>query len=76
MLKRVHIKGYQSSADVEMELGPLIVLFGPTASRKNRGTTLDFFQGGAGPPQESHYQIQCALARDALQTTGPRQYST
>ena len=35
MLKRVHIKGYKSLADVEVELEPLIVLFGPNASGKS-----------------------------------------
>ena len=35
MLKRVHIRGYKSVADVELELEPLTVLFGPNASGKS-----------------------------------------
>ena len=35
MLKRVHVKGYKSLADVEVELEPLVVLFGPNASGKS-----------------------------------------
>ena len=35
MLKRVHIKGYKSLADVEVALEPLVVLFGPNASGKS-----------------------------------------
>jgi len=35
MLKRVHIKGYKSLADVEVDLEPLVVLFGPNASGKS-----------------------------------------
>ena len=32
MLKRVHIRGFKSLADVEVRLEPLTVLFGPHAS--------------------------------------------
>ena len=35
MLKRVHIKGYKSLADVEVKLEPLTVLFGPNAAGKS-----------------------------------------
>ena len=35
MLKRVHIKGYKSLADVEVTLEPLTVLFGPNAAGKS-----------------------------------------
>lgn len=35
MLKRVHIKGYKSLADVEVELQPLSVLFGLNATGKS-----------------------------------------
>lgn len=35
MLKRIHIKGYKSLEDVEVELPPLAVLFGPNASGKS-----------------------------------------
>ena len=35
MLKRVHVKGYKSLVDVEVELEPLVVLFGPNASGKS-----------------------------------------
>ena len=35
MLKRVHIKGYKSLADVEVRLEPLTVLFGPNAAGKS-----------------------------------------
>ena len=35
MLKRVHIRGFKSLADVEVRLEPLTVLFGPTASGKS-----------------------------------------
>lgn len=35
MLKRVHIKGYKSLADVEVVLQPLSVLFGPNAAGKS-----------------------------------------
>jgi len=35
MLKRVHIKGFKSLADVEVRLEPLTVLFGPNASGKS-----------------------------------------
>ena len=35
MLKRVHIKGYKSLADVEVQLEPLTVLFGPNAAGKS-----------------------------------------
>ena len=35
MLKRVHVKGYKSLADVEVRLEPLTVLFGPNAAGKS-----------------------------------------
>ena len=35
MLRRVHIKGYKSLADVEVRLEPLTVLFGPNAAGKS-----------------------------------------
>ena len=35
MLKRVHIRGFKSLADVEEQLEPLTVLFGPNASGKS-----------------------------------------
>lgn len=35
MLNRVHIKGYKSLADVEVELAPLTLLFGPNAAGKS-----------------------------------------
>ena len=35
MLKRIHIKGYKSLRDVEIELPRLAVLFGPNASGKS-----------------------------------------
>ena len=35
MLKRVHVKGYKSLADVEVKLEPLTVLFGPNAAGKS-----------------------------------------
>ncbi|MBF2753934.1 MAG: AAA family ATPase [Gammaproteobacteria bacterium AqS3] len=35
MLKRIHIKGYKSLRDVEMELKPLTVLVGPNAAGKS-----------------------------------------
>ena len=35
MLKRVHIRGYKSLADVEVTLEPLTVLFGPNAAGKS-----------------------------------------
>ncbi len=35
MLKRIHIKGYKSLADVDVELEPLTVLFGPNAAGKS-----------------------------------------
>lgn len=35
MLKRIHIKGYKSLADVEVRLAPLSLLFGPNASGKS-----------------------------------------
>ncbi|MCY4511418.1 MAG: AAA family ATPase [Acidobacteria bacterium] len=35
MLKRVHVKGYKSLADVEVKLEPLVVLFGPNAFGKS-----------------------------------------
>ncbi len=35
MLKRVHVKGYKSLADVEVTLEPLTVLFGPNAAGKS-----------------------------------------
>ena len=35
MLKRVHIRGFKSLADVEVQLEPLTVLFGPNASGKS-----------------------------------------
>ena len=34
MLKRIHIKGYKSLEDVEIELPRLALLFGPNASGK------------------------------------------
>jgi len=35
MLKRIHIKGYKSLVDAEVELKPLAVLFGPNAAGKS-----------------------------------------
>lgn len=35
MLRRIHIKGYKSLADVTVELQPLSLLFGPNASGKS-----------------------------------------
>ena len=35
MLKRVHVTGYKSLADVEVKLEPLTVLFGPNAAGKS-----------------------------------------
>ena len=35
MLKRVHIKGYKSLMDVEVQLAPLTLLFGPNAAGKS-----------------------------------------
>ena len=35
MLKRIHIKGYKSLQDVEVDLCPLVVLFGPNAAGKS-----------------------------------------
>lgn len=35
MLKRVKIQGYKSLVDVEVNLQPLCVLFGPNASGKS-----------------------------------------
>lgn len=35
MLRRIHIKGYKSLVDVEIELQPLCVLFGPNAAGKS-----------------------------------------
>ena len=35
MLDRVHIKGYKSLCDVEVELSPLTLLFGPNAAGKS-----------------------------------------
>ena len=35
MLKRIHIKGYKSLRDVELDLPPLAVLFGPNAAGKS-----------------------------------------
>jgi predicted ATPase len=35
MLKRIHIRGYKSLADVEVQLSPLSLLFGPNASGKS-----------------------------------------
>lgn len=35
MLKRVHVMGYKSLADVEVKLEPLTVLFGPNAAGKS-----------------------------------------
>ena len=35
MVKRVHIKGYKSLRDVEVELEPLTVLIGPNAAGKS-----------------------------------------
>lgn len=35
MLTRVHIKGYKSLSDVEVELSPLTLLFGPNAAGKS-----------------------------------------
>jgi predicted ATPase len=35
MLQRVHIRGYKSLVDVEVELQPLTVLFGPNAAGKS-----------------------------------------
>ena len=35
MLKRIHIKGYKSLHDLEVELGPFCVLFGPNAAGKS-----------------------------------------
>lgn len=35
MLKRIHIKGYKSLQDVEVELSPLTLLFGPNSAGKS-----------------------------------------
>ena len=35
MLKRVHVEGYKSLSDVEVELSPLTLLFGPNAAGKS-----------------------------------------
>ena len=35
MLKRIHIRGYKSLVDVEMNLSQLVVLFGPNAAGKS-----------------------------------------
>ena len=35
MLRRVHIKGYKSLHDLELEVGPFCVLFGPNAAGKS-----------------------------------------
>ena len=35
MLKRIHIRGYKSLEDVEMNLSQLVVLFGPNAAGKS-----------------------------------------
>ena len=35
MLKRIHIQGYKSLSDVDVELEPLTVLFGPNAAGKS-----------------------------------------
>ena len=35
MLKRIHIQGYKSLADVEVQLTPLTLLFGPNAAGKS-----------------------------------------
>lgn len=35
MLRRFHVKGFKSLADVEVELAPLVVLFGPNAAGKS-----------------------------------------
>ncbi len=35
MLKRIHITGYKSLADVDVELSPLTLLFGPNAAGKS-----------------------------------------
>lgn len=35
MLKRIHIKGYKSLHDLELNLGPLCVIFGPNAAGKS-----------------------------------------
>ncbi len=35
MLKRIHIRGYKSLADVRVELSPLSLLFGPNAAGKS-----------------------------------------
>ena len=35
MLKRIHIKGYKSLADVDVRLSPLTLLFGPNAAGKS-----------------------------------------
>ena len=35
MLKRIHIKGYKSLADVDVTLSPLTLLFGPNAAGKS-----------------------------------------
>lgn len=35
MLKRIHVRGYKSLADVEVELEPLTVLMGPNAAGKS-----------------------------------------
>ena len=35
MLKRIHIKGYKSLQDVELDLPPLAVVFGPNAAGKS-----------------------------------------
>lgn len=35
MLKRIHVQGFKSLLDVEIELAPLVVLFGPNAAGKS-----------------------------------------
>ncbi len=35
MLRRFHVKGFKSLTDVEVELAPLVVLFGPNAAGKS-----------------------------------------
>ena len=35
MLKRIHIRGYKSLEDVEVNLSQLVVLFGPNAAGKS-----------------------------------------
>jgi len=69
MIKRVRIQGYKSLRDVEVQLQPLTVIFGPNAAGKSnlfdalsllsrivQGYTLNkAFEGHRGTPAESFY---------------------